>query len=601
MSDVFISYARSTEPEAIRIASVLNEMGYDVWRDDEIPANRAFGDMIEERLVAAKAVLVLWSAEAARSEWVRSEASRARALGKLVQLTLDRAPLPMPFDQIECANLVDWTGRADAPGWRKVIRGVAELAGPPIRNRAGGGVGRARGDKPSICVLPFSNMSDDPQQEYFSDGISEDIITDLSKVSALSVTARNTSFSFKGKGVDVRSVAQNLNVSHVLEGSVRKAGGRVRITAQLIDGAAGDHVWSERYDRDLTDIFALQDEISQAIVAAMKLKLLPEEKFAIERRGTSSAEAYNLYLQARRLYVSGNQGDVRADEAMLRLCRQAIQVDPGFARAWALMALAQRSLHFASSRFSDGGLEAAEKALSLDPYLAEAHAVKAVYLSQVGRRAEALAEIDVALRLDSEAYEVNRCAGNLFFQQRELERAIVYFEKAASVLETDFVNLAMLIACYTGIDKVDEARRVARMTVDRAEQALAQDQSNGAAMAHGAAALAALGETDQAREWIRRALVIDPDNLHMRYNLGCVLLVDLEDPDAALELFGPVFAGASKAFLDHAKQDPDLASLRSDPRFIAMIAAAESRFSAGLSKSRAEVAPPRPPEPDHSP
>src|SRR6202043_4086797 len=153
--------------------------------------------------------------------------------------------------------------------------------------------------RPVICVLPFANMSDDSQQEYFSDGISEDIITDLSKVSALSVVARNTAFRFKGQSVDVRQVARQLKVSHVLEGSVRKAGGRVRITAQLVDGATGGHIWAERYDRDLDDIFALQDEISQAIVAALRLKLLPEEKKAIEQRGTASSEAYKLYLMAR--------------------------------------------------------------------------------------------------------------------------------------------------------------------------------------------------------------------------------------------------------------------------------------------------------------
>src|ERR1700741_598176 len=150
--------------------------------------------------------------------------------------------------------------------------------------------------KLSICVLPFANMSDDPQQEYFSDGISEDIITDLSKISALFVVARNSAFTFRGKNVDVLQVARQLKVSHVLEGSVRKSGGRVRITAQLIDGLSNGHVWAERYDRDLSDIFALQDEISEAIVNALKLKLLPEEKKAIEQRGTTNPDAYNLYL-----------------------------------------------------------------------------------------------------------------------------------------------------------------------------------------------------------------------------------------------------------------------------------------------------------------
>ena len=152
----------------------------------------------------------------------------------------------------------------------------------------------------SICVLPFVNMSGDVEQEYFSDGISEDVITDLSKVSALFVIARNTAFTFKGKSVDVVQIARQLGVSHVLEGSVRRAGDRVRITAQLIDGVSGGHVWAERYDRYLTDIFELQDEIAEAIVSALKLQLLPDEKKSIELRGTSSLEAYDLYLRGTR-------------------------------------------------------------------------------------------------------------------------------------------------------------------------------------------------------------------------------------------------------------------------------------------------------------
>src|SRR5262249_36311860 len=139
----------------------------------------------------------------------------------------------------------------------------------------------------SVCVLPFVNMSGDPEQEYFSDGITEDIITDLSKVSALLVIARNTAFTFKGKVMDVKEVARAVDVTHVLEGSVRKVGSRVRITGQLIDAATGGHLWADRYDRDLTDIFAIQDEISKSIVSALRVKLLPAEKKAIESRGTS--------------------------------------------------------------------------------------------------------------------------------------------------------------------------------------------------------------------------------------------------------------------------------------------------------------------------
>ena len=209
-------------------------------------------------------------------------------------------------------------------------------------------------------------MSGDAEQEYFSDGISEDIITDLSKISALSVIARNTAFALKGQTVDVKAVAQSLGVSHVLEGSVRKAGDRVRISAQLIDGAKGDHVWADRYDRDLTDIFAIQDEISKAIVDALRLKLLPKEKSAIENRGTSSAEAYNLYLMARQHWISGFYGDVRKDEAIVRLCRQATALDPEYARAWGLLSLGQLELRFLHG-IDVNALPAAERALEIIP------------------------------------------------------------------------------------------------------------------------------------------------------------------------------------------------------------------------------------------
>jgi TolB-like protein len=183
----------------------------------------------------------------------------------------------------------------------------------------------------SIAVLPFTNMSGDPEQEYFADGISEDIITDLSKVSALMVIARNSAFTFKGKPVDIQEVARQLSVSHVLEGSVRKAGNRVRVSAQLIDGVTNNHVWAERYDRDLNDIFALQDELSQAIVAALKLKLLPEEKKAIEDRGTDNLEAYDLFIRARALYATYDGNKVLRS---IEIFRQVTALDPEFAAAW---------------------------------------------------------------------------------------------------------------------------------------------------------------------------------------------------------------------------------------------------------------------------
>src|SRR5256886_2204859 len=429
----------------------------------------------------------------------------------------------------------------------------------------------------SICVLPFANMSGDREQEYFSDGITEDIITDLSKVSALDIISRNTAFTFKNKPVDVRQVAAQLRVSHVLEGSVRKAAGRVRITAQLIDGSNDSHVWAERYDRDLNDIFALQDEISRAIVDALKIKLLPEEKKAIERRGTENVDAYNLYLMARESYATGFEGDGRRNETIIRLCRRAVEIDPNYAEAWALIAMAEMLLRSTSGRGVDGGLAAAERALELNVELAEAHAVKARIFSEEKRHDEASREIETALRLDPQSHQVNKCAALLRFRQQRVEDSIPYFEKAVALEEGDFGSAGMLITCYTALGNREAARRAAEITLARAEKVLAHDPNNGSAMGHGSDALAVLGQGERAKEWMGRALLIDPENLSMRYNFVCALANHLNDKEAALEMLGPAFEKMGAGLVNHAKIDPDMDPLREHPRFKAMLAAAEKR------------------------
>jgi adenylate cyclase len=518
---------------------------------------------------------------------VRAEADAARQAGTLVQASIDGTIPPMPFNQIQCADLKDWDGGGGTRGWRKLVASVDALAGPAIETSTQ----KTHHRECSVCVLPFANMSGDAEQEYFSDGISEDITTDLSQVSALAVTARNTAFTFKGQAVDVCDIARKLGVSHVLEGSVRKVGMRVRITAQLIDGATGDHVWAERYDRDLTDIFAIQDEISKAIVGALKLKLLPEEKKAIEQRGTTSVEAYNLYLMARNYWVTGSHGDVRREERVIRICRKATELDPDYARAWALMAIAQANICFGFGRREEDGLAAAERALELDPTIAEAHCVKARYLFESGQVDEANEEIDIALRLDPESWEVNREAARLFYVQRRIEDAARSFEKAVSIFETDYHAWGMLSSCYQALGDSEGVLRTAKMMVSQAEQVLAEDPSNGAALGIIAGGLATLGETQRAREWIERALLIDPDNLNMRYNFACVLASHMREPDSdgALDLLEPVFKRMTGSLFQSALVDPDLDPIRGNPRFDKMIEVARDRF--GTSKASDPASP----------
>jgi adenylate cyclase len=429
---------------------------------------------------------------------------------------------------------------------------------------------------PSLLVLPFANMSGDPEQEYFSDGITEDIITDLSKISALSVLSRNTSFTFKSKPVALGMVARQLKVSHVLEGSVRKSGNRVRITAQLIEGATDNHLWAERYDRDLNDIFALQDEISQAIVNALKLKLLPTEKRAIEKRSTHNAEAYKLYLMARQFNASGNS---RLRPLTVRLCQRAIEIDPNYARAWALLAICQSNQRLLVDSASDTGWDAAQRALELEPKLAEAHAAKGRILADEGRYEEAWGEHTVALSLDADGYEVNCAAARCLMGMRRFADAIPYLEKAATAIETEFWAVGMAIQCYTAKSDSEAAMDAARRTMQRVELTIRAEPDHGLAIGWGVTALIALGENERAREWAERAILLDPDNLNLIYNLGCSM-VKIGDVESALKYLERSMLKAEIQNLAWMASDNDLDAIRDDPRFREMIARAEERVAA---------------------
>ena len=577
MAKLFLSYARADLEAAQRLAEALAGAGHEVWWDRHIQGGSRFGKEIDEALAAAEAILVLWSKNSCESAWVQDEAAEGRDTGRLVPMLLDKSKPPLGFRQFQSIDMSDSPG---ADGLAAVSAAIAKICGrdapPPAPTPRGAKAG------PSICVLPFANMSGEPEQEYFSDGISEDIITDLSKISALSVIARNTAFTFKGSAVDVPAIAGKLGVSHVLEGSVRKSGGRVRVTAQLIDGVAGDHIWAERWDRDLDDVFAIQDEISEAIVSALKLKLLPEEKKAIENRGTTSAEAYDLYLLARQYWITGNHGDRRREERVIRICRRAAEIDPGYARAWALMAIAQSSLRhgFSGNEALDDGVEAGRRALQLDPTIAEAHCPLARALAERGDFAEADKEIAAALELDPDSWEVNKEAARMLYRQRRIDEATRHFEKATEVMETDFHAWGMLFTCYHTQGRKELFVPTAEKLVEQVQRVLSEDPDNGAALSLGAAGLAILGQSDRARQWISRAILVDPDNLNMRYNFACAL-ANLDDFEGTLEMLEPIFAQCGTTMIAIAESDVDLDAIRTEPRFQAMFNGAKSRLGMG--------------------
>ena len=573
MARIFLSYAREDLAAAQAFGAALEGAGHEVWWDHHLRAGSRFSWDIGAALKDAEAVVVLWSMASVESAWVQDEAAEGLDGSRLVPVALDRSRPPLGFRQYHTIDAVGWRngGRAFEPLFAALESKRAEAsASAPPRERSTGRIA------PAICVLPFANKSGDPEQDYFSDGITEDVITDLSKISALSVIGHADA----GSANDLKRLASELGITHVVEGTVRKSASRLRITAQLVEAASGRSVWAERYEREFSDVFAIQDEISHAIVEALQLKLLPDETSAIAEGRTRSAEAYDLYLQARALWPAGAAGDYRKNAEIARLCSEATAIDPDYANAWALMALASAQLRFWQGAGADA-LAAAERAARLDPELPDPHCVRAAHLEEQGRTDEADAALGDALTVDRDSWEAHCAAARLMFQRGELSRAIPHLEKAVASGRKDYASASMLIICHAAIGDKAAIRRAAEMTIAFAEHFVISDPANGTAFAAGARGFAALGESDRARKWIRKALTVDPGNLAMRYSLAATAAGTLNDEEQALDIIEP--------FAEAARFAPHLIMLERDPSWDGIRASAEFRSMLQRARRRVEA------------
>ena len=420
-------------------------------------------------------------------------------------------------------------------------------------------------EKPSIAVLPFNNMSGDPEQEYFSDGITEDIITDLSKVSGLFVVARNTTFTYKGKPTKVQQVSQDLRVRFILEGSVRKVGSRVRVTAQLVEGKDGGHLWADRYDRDLTDIFAIQDEITHSIVDQLKVRLLPEEKAVIGRTPTENLEAYAYYLRGRQFLHRRSKTYLLLAK---RMFEKAVELDPLYARAYAGIADCDSFLflNYNADISIDGILATSAKALDLEGGLAEAHASRGLALSLRERYPEAMAEFDQATVLDPNLFEAHYFYARACFAQGKLDEAARLFQRAADVKPDDYQALLVLPGVLRSLGREQDMKAAAREGVVRAERELMLHPENPRPAYLGAVGLAALGELNRAKEWAARALAIDPDDVLAQYNVACFYSL-VGEHERAIDLLLELLPRAGRQTKEWVKHDSDFNPIRSHPRF----------------------------------
>jgi adenylate cyclase len=434
----------------------------------------------------------------------------------------------------------------------------------------------AKREKPTIAVLPFANMSGDPEQEYFSDGITEDIITDLSKISGLSVMARNTSFTYKGKAVKVQTVGKELGVDFIVEGSVRKAGARVRVTGQLVNSSDGSHIWAERFDRDLTDIFAIQDEITRAIVEQLKVKLLPHEKESIGQAPTENVEAYTYYLRGREFLYRHSK---RYYELARRMFVKAVELDANYARAYAGIAHCDAWLYmmYQADIPLQQIFETSAKALALDNNLAEAHTARGVALSAARKFEEANVEFERGLTLDPNSFEAHFLYARPAFQQGKIARAVELLQRAAEINPADYRPPALMIHMIRSLGREEETKAAARKTVELAERELVINPEDPRPAIAGALALLELGEKDRAKDWTTRAQAIEQEDPVAIYNIACVYS-HLGEYDAAFDLLERVIRSGRPFWRDWIENDSDLDPLRNHPRYLQFVALLNERI-----------------------
>jgi adenylate cyclase len=421
----------------------------------------------------------------------------------------------------------------------------------------------------SIAVLAFVNMSNDPDNEYFSDGIAEEIINTLTNVKALRVASRTSSFAFKGRNDDIGEIGRKLKVNTVLEGSVRKAGDKLRVTAQLIDVADGYHLWSERYDRQLEDVFQIQDEIAENIVRALRVVLGEDEKRAIEKTPTENVQAYEYYLRGRQFF---HQFRRTALQYARRMFDRAIEIDPNFARAHAGIAdcCSFLYMYWDSSKANLEGADASSrKALQLDPESAEAHTSRGLALTLRREYDEARQEFEAALRLNLNLYEAHYFYGRACLTEGKFDEAVSHYRDAWRVRPEDYQAIFLSAAPLVKLGRRDEASDADRQGVKVADAHLELNPDDARAWILSAQALMRLGQRDQALERARRALAIDPEDAGLLYNVACVYALAGSSEEALDHLDKAIQNGFGQR--EWLENDSDLDSVRGEPRFQALL------------------------------
>jgi serine/threonine protein kinase/Flp pilus assembly protein TadD len=421
----------------------------------------------------------------------------------------------------------------------------------------------------SVAVLYFTNMSGNKEDEYFRDGITEDITTELSKIKQLRVFPSSAVHAYRDRPAPAAEIGQQLKASYVLGGSLRRAGNRLRITAQLVEVRTGHSAWAERYDRQLEDVFDIQDEIAHNIAQALQVMLSEGEKRAIEKVQTANVQAYDFYLRGRQFF---HQLRRKSLEFARQMFQSAIEADPRYARAHAGVADCCSVLYVFWDN-SEANLKQADaasrKALELDPESAEAHVARGMAVSLNKQFAEARKEFEAAIRLDPKLFEAYYLYARACIAEGLLDDAARLYEQACRVRPEDYQAPNLLGLAYHGLGRKQDAERAFRRCVEVVEKHLLVHSEDIRAFYLGSQALCWLGERERGKQWASRALAIDPDEPAVLYNVACsyALLGDTEEALNCLERALRMGFGY-KEWVEH---DAYFVSLREQPRFQAML------------------------------
>jgi TolB-like protein/Flp pilus assembly protein TadD len=421
----------------------------------------------------------------------------------------------------------------------------------------------------SVAVLYFENLSCDQQDEYFRDGMTEDVITELEKIRELRLVPRTSMLAFRDKPAPITQVGDQLCADFVMEGSIRRSGDRLRITARLVETTSGHSVWAERYDRRIEDVFAIQDEIAQSIALALRVVLTEKEKHEIEKVPTSNIQAYDYYLRGRQFLY---QLRCPSLEFARQMFARAIVIDPNYARAYAGVADCSSFLYMWFEASEDNlreALSASRRAVELDPESPVTHASLGLALFLSKDYEAARQEFETALGLCTELFEAYYYYGRSCFAQGQFEKAAELFLKASQASPADFQALSLRGLCFRALNRKGEARLTFQECLQKIENHLQLNPDDVRAVYMKAGAFLGLGEHAQALEWSDRALSMDPEEPSVLYNVSCNYAL-LDEPDKALDCIEKAFhkGFGHKEWMEH---DPDFLSIRNHPRFKALM------------------------------